>query len=151
VATDVLNPQSPYNFLLLAMHQGAEKRNFIEQSTACLFNFINSIIDLGGIDVDFGFGSVFINIKVLFVSDLKMLPLVFGVNHSSSSTFWPICLVKRKEHHEGPCIGEKRNLTEDKQANIPLLHIPVENFVCPPLHLIQGLTNKIFEVMDKKR
>lgn len=141
-------PQSPYNFLLLAMHQGPEKRNFIEKSTACLFEFINSMIDHGGINVNFGFGSIFINVEVLFVSDLKTLPLIFGVSHSSSTTFCPICLVKRNDHREGPCTGEKRNLNQNEQTKLPLVRVLIKNFVCPPLHLIMGLTNKVFEEMD---
>lgn len=144
VPTDVSNSQSPYNFLLLSMYQGPETRVLIEKATAVFFEFINSTIEAGGLEMDFGNGSEFIAIKVLFVGDLKMLPFIFGVDHSSSTTFCPLCLVKRNDHKEEACSGPMRQLNESI-----LLNIPLSNIVCPPLHIIQGLTNNILKVMDK--
>ena len=77
VPTDVSNSQSPYNFLLLSMYQGPETRVLIEKATAFFFEFINSILEAEGLEMDVGNGSECIAIKVLFVGDLKMLPFVF--------------------------------------------------------------------------
>lgn len=151
VPTNISQPQSPDNFLLLAMHEGKEIRELIEQSSAMLFAFANSLIENGGMEVDLGAGTIFVKIQVLFVSDLKMLPLVFGVNHSSSTNFCPICFVKRGDHRKEASSGQLRDPTMDDQINPTLLNISVENFVCPPLHLLQGCTNKVLETMDKQK
>jgi len=133
------------------MHKGPETRELIEKSAASLFDFANSIVNRGGFDVNFGTGTTFVKIEVLFVSDLKMLPLVFGVSHSSSRTFCPMCLVERPDHRIEASFGQMRNPITDEQANPPLLQIPVQNIVCPPLHLLQGVTNKVLELMDAER
>jgi hypothetical protein len=146
VPSEVPNAQSPSNFLLLSMYKGSETRVLIEKATAVFFGFVNSIIENGGLEMNFGAGSEFIAIKVLFVADLKMLPLIFGVDHSSSTTFCPFCLVKRNDHKEEACSGRVRQLSDSS-----LLNIPLSNIVCPPLHILQGLTNKILEVSDKEK
>jgi hypothetical protein len=131
------------------MYQGKETRILIEQATAIFFEFVNSIVDRGGIEINFGSGLKFIRIEVLFVADLKMVPLVFGVSHSSSNSFCPMCFVQRKDHKTAPCSGQPRNPSTDEQRYPPLLNVAVRNIVCPPLHIIQELTNKIFETMSK--
>lgn len=146
VPTNIPNTQSPYNFLLLSVYQGPETQVLIKKATAVLFGFANSIIKNGGLEIDVGNGPEFVEVEVMFVSDLKMLPLVFGVSHSSSKTFCPLCLVKRDEHRETACSGSLRSLNE-----LALLNIPLSNIVCPPLHLIQGFTNKILQAMDSEK
>lgn len=146
VPNDVPNAQSPYNFRLMSMYEGAETGDLIQQANKVFFDFINSIIEDGGLDMDFGNGPDFISIKVLFVSDLKMMPLIFAVDHSSSKTFCPFCSVKRDEHQESACSGDVRQLKE-----AALLNVPISNMVCPPLHILQGLLNKVLEVIDETK
>lgn len=148
VPTDVPNAQSPFHFLLMSMYQGPETRQLIEKANAGFFSFINSIIESGQISVDLETATI--PVKVLFVGDLKMVPLVFGVHSFSANLFCPICLVHRKSHKICACFGELRNPSTDEQPNYPLLKIPVNNIVCPPLHLLQGLTNKILFQMGSE-
>lgn len=111
-----------------------------------MFEFANALADHRGFNIYLENKPIFINVDLLFVADLKMLPMIFAVDHSSSTTFCPICLVKRPDHRKENSSGRVRELNESS-----LLRIPVQNIVCPPLHLIQGATNHIFANMDKEK
>lgn len=150
VSTDVPKPQSPYNFCVAALYKGPETRQLVAVATAVLFRFANQLSRDGGIFVQLQNGSTFfVSIDVMFVSDLKMLPIVFGVNHSSSTYFCPLCLVSRHDHRKEASGGIMRNFQLDD--NETLLDIPIMNIVCPPLHLIQGAVNTILKEMDKEK
>jgi hypothetical protein len=149
VPTQIPKAQSPYNFLLLAAYQGPEQRILIEKATQAMFSFLNRLIENGGLEADVGLG--FIQIEVLFIADLKIMSLVLGVNHSSSTKFCPICLVKRPNHRKQPSIGQMRDLKTDVQKYPTLLNIPIQNVVTPPLHMLQGAVNQVLKNMENDR
>lgn len=151
VPTEVSNAQSPYNFLLLAAFEGPEQRQLIERATRTMFDFANQLIENGGIEANIGSGVEFIQVEVLFVADLKMMSLILGVNHSASTNFCPICLVKRSDHKKQASVGKMRNLQTDEQKFSTLLNVPIENIVTPPLHMLQGAVNQVLKNMEKDR
>jgi hypothetical protein len=114
-----------------------------------MFTYLNDVIAQSGIEIKLGNDELaFLRITVLFSSDLAMLPLIFGVNHFASLNFCPICLVNRHDHRVEATVGPMRNLDKHIGDKIPLLKIPVDNIVPPPLHMIQGALNKMLELMD---
>lgn len=88
---------------LIRTENQLETRKLVDKVTAVLFEFANQIATGDGIYTQMENGEqVLIPIDGLFVSDLKMLPIVFGVNHSSCTNFCPLCHIERQE----PTIGE---------------------------------------------
>ena len=135
----------------MAVYQGDEARELVQTATQVFFDFVNACIERNVISVDFGRGRRQLLIDVLFVGDLKIVPTVFGMKHAGATQFCPFCMVTREEHALGPSIGERRNLDNVEPGRARLLQIPLENIVCPPLHMIQGAVNKILERMNVEK
>jgi hypothetical protein len=131
---------------LAAAYEGQETHHLIEKATAVLFEFGNQLVQDGGIYLEDGH---FVPIDVMFVSDLKMMPYVLGVKHSSSNEFCPMCTVSRAAHKEKASIGEPHNVLAPTSK--ALLRIPIEDVVCPPLHMLQGATNLVLKKMVREK
>ena len=148
VPTGVAAPQAPRNFVLAAAYRGPETREFLSVAAARLFEFADQLIEDGCLRMRVNGESVQLPVEVLFVDDLKMLPVIFGTPHASSTRFCPMCKVSKHEHRLQPTRGVTRQLLHDgDDSQRPLLNVPIENFVVPPLHLLMGAVNKILEVI----
>lgn len=130
----------------MGMFEGPETQSLFKTAAATFLKFINALAEHRGFVIDLESAKIFIEVDVLFVSDLKMIPIVFNCNHSSAKAFCPICLVNRPDHRKERSSGPVRELKEDS-----LLQIPIENIVSPPLHLILGATNRVLQSMDPEK
>uniref|UniRef100_A0A1I7SCH8 RICTOR_V domain-containing protein n=2 Tax=Bursaphelenchus xylophilus TaxID=6326 RepID=A0A1I7SCH8_BURXY len=126
IPTNVPKPQSPTNYVVMAMYNAKEEsKELVGIAGESYFNFANSIVNAGGYEMD----GQWIAVKVLWVSDLKMIPVVLDVPHTSSNDFCPICVCKRKPVRAAPQFRPYRIYSDDR-----LLQIEPENLVIPPLH-----------------
>ncbi|KAI6240445.1 hypothetical protein M3Y99_00452400 [Aphelenchoides fujianensis] len=147
VPTFGTNVQSPNSFLLLGIYEGDEKREHVVSAFAPIFSALNGLHRNG---IRLRGHSPPIPIKLLFCADLKMTWIIFGVGYYSATKFCPWCEVSRGEHHDQPIAGSQlRDFRDNPPGKEPLLDIPPGQIVPPPLHMIQGAANTVFNKWDK--
>jgi hypothetical protein len=171
---DVAKSQSPANLVVACAWIGPEKLSIIREATKELFSFAAR---LNGkfIEVD----CQRVSVNFFFVGDLKMEPMVFGIQSATSNRFCTRCEVTRAEHKKGRGVYRQRDidtivatankvqkLKGSKQfiqnrikkyyksiSHVPLLRLPIIQSVPPPLHILQGLLNELLKAVlktDKK-
>lgn len=168
---NVSKPQSPKNIALATVWTGAEKLTTINDATSELFSFAELLNKNGIIWLEKS-----IPVRCFFVGDLKMESTIFGVQGGNANSFCTHCHVTRAEHIAKRQNCRERNieemievgkivetLSDDKiykqqkirdiyssVSHVPLLKIPIEQNVPPPMHIIQGTLNAILKTIHKQ-
>lgn len=91
-----------------------------------------------------------VEIHVMWVSDLKMMPIVLGAGCPSCKHFCPLCQCTRDDLRHGPVHGatiRTYGKNEAMQQDEPLLDVRPVDVVVPPLHTLCGAVNTALKKM----